>query len=92
MNSDINPKEMFEMYKERELIEDGNKAYKHVLGKELPHLFGMALLQPYLADALLSYTCKDKGEESSISISIPRSYTEVFNGAFPRFNGYTNIL
>lgn len=33
MNSDISPKEMFEMYKERELIEDGNKAYKHVLGK-----------------------------------------------------------
>lgn len=33
MNSDISPKEMFEMYKERELIEDGNKAYRHVLGK-----------------------------------------------------------
>ena len=30
MNSEIAPKEM---YKERELIKDGNKAYKHVLGK-----------------------------------------------------------
>ena len=32
MNDDMDPQEMFEMYKERELIEDGNKAYKHVLG------------------------------------------------------------
>ena len=33
INADTDPREMFEMYKERELIEDGDKAYKHVLGK-----------------------------------------------------------
>ncbi len=33
INDDMSPKDMFYMYKERELIEDGNKAYKHVLGK-----------------------------------------------------------
>lgn len=31
VNRDITPQELFETYKERELIEDGNKAYKDVL-------------------------------------------------------------
>lgn len=32
VNRDMKPEELFGIYKERELIEDGNKAYKHVLG------------------------------------------------------------
>ena len=32
INDDMKPEELFGIYKERELIEDGNKAYKHVLG------------------------------------------------------------
>lgn len=35
---------------------------------EYLHLFGMTLLQPHLADALLSRTCKDKGEEPPVSV------------------------
>lgn len=31
INSDMDPQELFEIYKERELIEDGNKAHKNVL-------------------------------------------------------------
>lgn len=31
-NVDLNPQRLYEIYKERELIEDGNKAYKNVLG------------------------------------------------------------
>ena len=33
VNADMGAEELFQTYKERELIEDGNKAYKHVLGK-----------------------------------------------------------
>lgn len=37
INSDMDPQELFEIYKERELIEDGNKAHKNVLDNLASH-------------------------------------------------------
>lgn len=37
INSDMDPQELFEIHKERELIEDGNKAHKNVLDDLASH-------------------------------------------------------
>ena len=57
VNRDIIPQELFETYKERELIEDGNKAYKDVLdnfaaNKQGTDAYkGWLFRQPYRTDA-----------------------------------------
>ena len=74
VNRDIIPQELFETYKERELIEDGNKAYKDVLdnfaaNKQGTDAYkGWLFRQPYRTDALLQGPWQDQGERPFLEI------------------------
>lgn len=71
VNRDMTPQELFETYKERELIEDGNKAYKDVLGNFASHKQGTDAYKGWLfvnhISLMLYYRVLGKIKEKGLS-------------------------